>query len=405
MIEIYVNPLTRVINGYNKVVNDENVDNVTTFLVSNEMLGTLEHMREMPLFYVDGKVTSHNDNEDAKMEQDIKDLNSKIHAAENKVRNEHEMFMSNVLSGKTQDEAARISRENREEYEKLLKEKEELVEKKKVKTALKIEKILEEKIHEPDVFKHFLSIVAVVRDENDYLEEWMRYHIEEIGVDHFYIYDNESAVPVKEFLESVGFKYMDKVTIEPWPTTSYVQADSYNDFLKRYGAETRWFSAMDPDEYIVIKDKSKSLKEFLNENHMYSSIACPWVHFNANGQVHKEPGTDMERFTKAVDWGTGGKKIARTSRVRCFTSYLPDIPLSYPYTQLSFSDKKVTDYFQLNHYYTRSYDEFMGKLKRGSSNPNFRRKITDFFELNPDLRYLDTGEIIEQGYGSAAGNK
>ena len=244
-------------------------------------------------------------------------------------------------------------------------------------------------------------MVAVVRDENDYLEEWIRYHIEEIGYEHFYIYDNESEISVNEYLKNIDFKYIDKVTIVPWKTTEWIQKDAYNDFLNRYGMETKWFSAMDPDEYVVIKNKSNSLKKFLTDNNMYSSITCAWKHFNANGQEHKEPGTDMERFTKEVDWDRmkGGKKFARSANVCGFTSYIPTMSEKYPYLELNIDSKISTDFFQLNHYYTRSYDEFVAKIKRGSANPNFRRKYSEFFELNPDMKYLDTGELCEQGYG------
>ena len=54
-------------------------------------------------------------------------------------------------------------------------------------------------------YKYFLSMVTVIRDENDYIEEWIRYHIEELGFEHFYLYDNESSIPAKRYLEDTGF--------------------------------------------------------------------------------------------------------------------------------------------------------------------------------------------------------
>lgn len=39
-------------------------------------------------------------------------------------------------------------------------------------------------------------------------------------------------------------------------------------------------------------------------------------------------------------------------------------------------------------------------VKHGSSNPNFRRKLSDFFKLKPDMKYLDTREDYAQKYGT-----
>lgn len=35
------------------------------------------------------------------------------------------------------------------------------------------------------------SICLIIRDENEYLKEWLEWHINQ-GVEHFYIYDHDS---------------------------------------------------------------------------------------------------------------------------------------------------------------------------------------------------------------------
>ena len=61
---------------------------------------------------------------------------------------------------------------------------------------------------------------------------------------------------------------------------------------------------------------------------------------------------------------------------------------------------KADDFFQLNHYYTRSYEEWLKKISRGTVVPHAKRKYSEFFELNPDMKYLDTGTEVLQKYGS-----
>ena len=45
----------------------------------------------------------------------------------------------------------------------------------------------------------YLSLCLICKDENDYLAEWLDYHIL-MGVERFYIYDNESQVSLRETL-------------------------------------------------------------------------------------------------------------------------------------------------------------------------------------------------------------
>ena len=46
--------------------------------------------------------------------------------------------------------------------------------------------------------KYKLSLLCIIKNE-DYLEEFIIYH-RMLGVEHFYIYDNESSFPVSERL-------------------------------------------------------------------------------------------------------------------------------------------------------------------------------------------------------------
>ena len=45
----------------------------------------------------------------------------------------------------------------------------------------------------------YLSIGAVFKDERDYLQEWIDFH-RRVGVEHFFLYDNESSDTPEEVL-------------------------------------------------------------------------------------------------------------------------------------------------------------------------------------------------------------
>ena len=236
-------------------------------------------------------------------------------------------------------------------------------------------------------------------------EERYRLFIEEVNKQNKELkvllnYFNSNNPSVKKYLENIHYKYMDKITVIPWKTSKHTQQDTCNDWLQNYGRETKWFICMDVDEFIHIKEQNKTLKEFLEENAAYSSVKCLWKHFTANGQEEKTPLPVRERFTVETDWGEekhGGKFFAQSNRISHFVSYVPQVRLNS--RNLEYDSEKVTGFYQLNHYITKSYEEWLEKIARGSVNPAYMRKYQEFFEINPDMQYLNTGENTMQKYG------
>ena len=49
--------------------------------------------------------------------------------------------------------------------------------------------------------KYKTIICAILKDETPYLEEWIKHHLA-IGVEHFVLYDNNSAIPIRETLKT-----------------------------------------------------------------------------------------------------------------------------------------------------------------------------------------------------------
>lgn len=394
MVELYVDIITNKITGYNAIIPKDTTDCI---LVDEKELRKMAGFPSESYYYIEGETISMPDPEGAYFSE-LGNLDAQYERLHQNVMDEQKLFMDKVLAGVAIEEAAREARENRERMALVAEQRKKLEEgHQKAVMEAAIKKFEEEEAGIK--YRHFLSMVTVVRDENDYLEEWIRYHIEEMGFEHFYIYDNESSVPVLGYLESVGFVHMDKVTVIPWPTSRNTQQDSHNDFLKRFGKETKWFLAADPDEYVVINDGKGDLKEFLGRNTQYAVIGCIWHHFNANGQEKKTEGTDMERFTEEVDWDYGkgrGKRFAQSNRIRSMANYVPQ-----PRAYAEENDNKKKEFFHLNHYYTRSYEEWLQKMARGTAVPYAKRKHSDFFELNPEMAYLETGGDYEQGYGHA----
>lgn len=395
MIQLIIDYATNKVLGYNMAIPELTTDLI---LVDDKEIEKFHNVdANSALYYENGQLVKKELDE---LNKEIQEINNQEFIIRVDVENEQKIFMDNILSGKTVEEASSIAKSNRDRLENiqiLRKDLYKKIEERKLKNIVSIF----EKEERSLTNKYFLSIVTCVRDENDYIEEWITYHVEKMNVEHFYIYDNESNLPLRDYLKDVNYKYLDKLTIIDWKTTTHTQQDTCNHWLLNYKNETKWFICMDVDEFIKIKDgQMKTLKEFLNENSDCSSLKCKWKHFTANGHVEKTSEPVMQRFTTETDWNDwklGGKYFAQSNRISCFISYVPQVRLQSK--SLDYHNEIISDFYQLNHYFTKSYEEWVEKINRGSVNPNYMRRYQEFFELNPDMEYLNTGESLSQKYG------
>ncbi|MCI9362446.1 MAG: glycosyltransferase family 92 protein, partial [Hungatella sp.] len=82
--------------------------------------------------------------------------------------------------------------------------------------------------------KYKVSICAIFKDESSVLREWIEYHLI-VGVEHFYLYNNDSIDNYKEILDP----YINKgiVTLIEWPGKQR-QISAYEDSIEQYSGET-----------------------------------------------------------------------------------------------------------------------------------------------------------------------
>lgn len=238
--------------------------------------------------------------------------------------------------------------------------------------------------------KYNLTAVLLVRDENEYLPEWLGWHLAQ-GVEHFYIYDDGRESRAQEV---VG-EYAPYCTIRDATRYQYhLQLETYIDALRRFGNETEWMAFIDMDEFLRGVDGA-SISTILDETPASTAaVLCPWVVYNANGQISREPGLVRERFTQTVKWpfrNPNWKSIVRPALVQSMAAHSP-IRMTDGTLLVDANGNEVKDKYNLpadklvvDHYYTKSYEEWIKRLKKGSCDPFASRKMEWFVELNPDL--------------------
>jgi tetratricopeptide (TPR) repeat protein len=211
----------------------------------------------------------------------------------------------------------------------------------------------------------------IAKDENDYLEEWIDYHIL-LGVDRFYIYDNESRISIKKTLH----KYVDKGWVVVIPIKGKaVQLHAYDHCLVNFGRNTRWIGFIDADEFIVPKTTTH-LKTFLRDYEDFGGLAISSIFFGSNGHQSRPAAGQIASYQKRTPDHFDSNRL-----VKCIVQpdkiLLPDSPHTFVYKKGAYCvnetgyrvDEQVfpfhTDKVQLNHYFCRSIEDMEEKLQRG----------------------------------------
>lgn len=241
---------------------------------------------------------------------------------------------------------------------------------------------------------HSLSVCLIIKNEGEYLQEWLDWHAAQ-GVEHFYIYDNGSDIPVRK---SIQGKHWSNCTVIDAPDMT--QTDAYVHCLDSFGSENEWIAFIDTDEFIRIKD-GRTIKEFLREfSADVDAVALKWVVYGADGQREKRAAPVRERFRRAVDTYPSHlpqtKCIVRPGNIECMGAHFPFYSQkSHPFLVVNecgevvygaLSEAITNDIAVVDHYFTRSLEEWTEKIGRGSCDPYSHRQFDLFYSINPDMR-------------------
>jgi len=221
--------------------------------------------------------------------------------------------------------------------------------------------------------KGLICIVAILKGEEPFIEEWIAYH-RIIGVDHFFLYDNDPAAPLKHLVK----RHDDYVTVIEWPDKHRdlpgrnKQTQAYTDSLRRISH--RWVAFIDGDEFIVLR-KNANLQEFMEHFEDVGAIRLTWHLFGNNGYYSNPNGLITASLTRRKRMpGRMPKSISKVAAISSIESahycslkrgsttvdankrlYLTD---AYP---------GKTEVAHINHYMCRSYEHWMNRIERGEA--------------------------------------
>lgn len=253
-------------------------------------------------------------------------------------------------------------------------------------------------------YKYYVSLCCIVKDETPYLVEWIDYHAK-IGVEHFYIYDNESIIPVSETIK----EYIDSgiATVIKFPGRSQQMA-AYQHCLNNYRKKSRWIGFIDMDEFIVPKSSNGDLKVFLKDYENFGGLGINWLIFGSNGHITKPKNSQLQSFIyrskNSMEVNNHIKSIVQTRYV--FSKGINPHQFSYKKNRFCVNEnferidgpfsKNSTNKIQINHYHCRSLEEYKEKILRGrADDADIERSIEEFHNHNNGTNEVKDTTILE----------
>lgn len=248
------------------------------------------------------------------------------------------------------------------------------------------------------------AVVVAMRDDGIYILEWVA-HYRTLGFDHLFVYTNDNrdlSDPLLEQLADHGV-----ITLIQNDITGLCEPEA-----KAFGHATHllqdlrdfeWVLFVDSDEYLVpapayghsVQRVLQALRQSDPEGHT-AAICYDWLWLVSDMAFSREPGLLCERFQHArPHWLTKTLvRLADLLSMRC--QHHAEVRPGYLVVDSAFAPIDMTQIWtrsepnyhggQINHYWAKSFEEFMVKKSRGATltmkENHFNRPYQKFFTWN-----------------------
>ena len=224
-----------------------------------------------------------------------------------------------------------------------------------------------------NLFLYDFAIVAVMKNEGPYIKEWLDYHLL-AGVEHFYIYDNDSSDNMKEVLQP----YIEReIVTYHFRSGKRQQMPVFNEAIQKYKFFCRYIAFIDGDEFIFPQENKSIIEvadEILADKPHVGGIEINWMYYGSNNLEKADYSKGvLERFTRrAKEPAIHCKSIVNPRTVDYL--HTPHF-MNYFFSNINlnagnikfFTNSRYTipDKILVNHYFLKSREEYAKKSPRG----------------------------------------
>ena len=259
-----------------------------------------------------------------------------------------------------------------------------------------------------------IALCLIVKDDVD-LEEWVQYHVN-LGVRKIYVFDNNSTHPLllpvlHPFIANghVEYQYLS----DPIPPAALQglpnqQLYAYQRCIREFGERHEFMGFIDSDEFIVVKNRSSTLLDILAEFRDYGGLTLNWMIFGSSGHVTRPNGGVLKNYFKCRP-DHHLKSIVNLKFVRdvsgdphhfkykdgyfAVDTNFTAVPGSHNPGLTSPIPSYLYEKLYLNHYFTKSKEDFLNKVRRGQADSKTPRSKDVIDRV--DAQCAGTCEILQ----------
>ena len=213
---------------------------------------------------------------------------------------------------------------------------------------------------------HKCALVCIAKDEDNYIQEWIDYHLK-LGFSDIYIWQNNWRSNVVKENENVHLRIIDG---------DFKQVECYNKAIDEIFNQYEWIAFFDVDEFLVGKPSSgfQKIDEFLSQE-KYLNIPClciNWRMFGDSGHNSIDKWNVLDRFIYSDDkLDETSKSIIHTKLTQnevkfffnphCVSSWQFDPNLKFQLKCIgnnkAINNDNNDEPLELNHYRNKTYTE------------------------------------------------
>lgn len=220
-----------------------------------------------------------------------------------------------------------------------------------------------------------VALVCIAKNEDKYLQEWVEYHVK-LGFNDVFVYQND-------WRSDYEHPKLTKIALDGLGQ----QMVAYSSWLKQYKSNFDWVAFFDVDEFLVLK-KHKTIQEFVSDYPNANGIGINWYFFGDNGlsEISDNEYSVIKRFTKRGSNMDIHVKTILNCKVNCAMGVHnpPSVTIVSPNgVEINgpFNKTPTDDIAQINHYFCKTFSEFLEKCDRGRA--DIRQKRDPNLEYEP----------------------
>ena len=254
-------------------------------------------------------------------------------------------------------------------------------------------------------------IFTVIKNEHEYLDEWIKYHLD-LGIDHIFIFEDIDSDSHKEICDKYGDSVtLDSVTavldeknrieakevkeLNKYSVQHMYFRNGLNMLKKLYSDKYDWCFIIDNDEFITLENENDKLEDVLSLYDKYEAFVMSWKWYGANGHITKPLNKGvLEAYPKEAE-GKRPNQVKTCYKLKSFrgeflyTHHHPTDICNWCNTDyVKFYKTATFSKIYIRHYITKSWEEYVWKRKVRGYVWGRERDFDYFFKINTDMLHL-----------------